>query len=76
MSKLCKLFIKFSLFYLFYSATFHIHSASAFSCYVCDSKDDIECTENLPADSRLTTRDCANITGAKYCIKTTNIYAG
>lgn len=48
----------------------------AFKCYVCDSKDDVECTENLPSNSRLEPKDCRNITGAKYCIKTTNIYAG
>lgn len=48
----------------------------AFRCYVCDSKNDIECTENLPKNSKLISQDCRNITGAKYCIKTTNIYAG
>lgn len=53
-----------------------LNTAEAFQCYVCDSKDDIECTENLPDNSRLTAKDCKNITGAKYCVKTTNIYAG
>lgn len=48
----------------------------AFRCFVCDSKDDIECTENLPSNSKLVSQDCKNITGAKFCIKTTNIYAG
>lgn len=48
----------------------------AFQCYVCDSKNDIECLENLLPDSKLVSQDCRNITGAKYCIKTTNLYAG
>jgi len=48
----------------------------AFRCYVCDSKDDMECTENVPSDSRLISKDCDSITGAKFCVKTTNIYAG
>ena len=48
----------------------------AFKCYVCDSKTDIECIEELPNNSKLTPKDCNNITGAKYCIKTTNFYAG
>jgi len=48
----------------------------AFKCYVCDSKNDMECTENLSSDFRLEPKDCQNITGAKFCIKTTNIYAG
>uniref|UniRef100_A0A6G1S6Z8 Uncharacterized protein n=1 Tax=Aceria tosichella TaxID=561515 RepID=A0A6G1S6Z8_9ACAR len=66
----------FLLFSLLCLATICIREAFAFRCYICDSKDDIECTENLPANSRLISQDCANITGAKYCIKTTNIYAG
>lgn len=53
-----------------------ITTTHAFRCYVCDSKDDIECTENMPTISKLVSQDCKNITGAKYCIKTTNIYAG
>lgn len=48
----------------------------SFECYVCDSKTDIECMENLPENSRLVPQKCNNITGAKYCIKTTNLYAG
>lgn len=50
--------------------------ALAFKCYVCDSKDDIDCTEKLPKKIRLTPKDCKDIVGAKYCIKTTNMYAG
>lgn len=50
--------------------------AQAFSCYVCDSKDDNECVENLPRNSLLEPQTCRNITDAKYCIKTTNLYAG
>ena len=53
-----------------------VQSSQAFQCYVCDSKSDIECTENLPATTRLVPQDCVDITGVKYCIKTTNIYAG
>lgn len=48
----------------------------AFQCYVCDSKNDIECVETIPDDTRLKPQSCQNITGAKYCIKTTNIFAG
>ena len=65
--------LTFTILYILSSLT---TETVAFKCYVCDSKDDIECTENLPRDSRLISQDCKNITGAKYCIKTTNIYAG
>lgn len=54
----------------------YVSSVRTFQCYVCDSKNDIECTEKLPDNSRLTPKDCSNITGAKYCIKTTNLFAG
>lgn len=49
---------------------------TAFKCYICDSKNDIECVENVPDDSRLVPKDCGNLTNAKYCVKTTNVYAG
>lgn len=56
--------------------SYYVSKAEAFQCYVCDSKNDLECTENLSDNSRLVPKDCNNINGAKYCIKTTNIYAG
>lgn len=62
--------------FLFLLNLFIVPQIQAFRCYVCDSKNDIECMENLPTNSRLISQDCKNITGAKFCIKTTNIYAG
>lgn len=53
-----------------------LNVVQAFQCYVCDSKFNIECTEKLPQTTKLIAQDCKNITGAKYCVKTTNIYAG
>lgn len=47
-----------------------------FKCYVCDSKEDNECVENLPKNSRLQPKECHDIIDAKYCVKTTNMYAG
>lgn len=69
--------IKFAIMaYLFLVMLFFVAESNAFQCYVCDSKNDIECLENLPPNSRLESQDCHNITGAKFCIKTTNLYAG
>lgn len=54
----------------------HTVPTAAFKCYVCDSKYDFDCLENLPQDGRLQPVECKNITKARYCVKTTNIYAG
>lgn len=53
-----------------------VQLTSGFKCYVCDSKIDNECVENLPKNSKLQPQECKDLIEPKYCIKTTNMYAG
>lgn len=53
-----------------------ISRVDCFKCYVCDSKSDNECVENLPRNSKLKPQECSDLIEPKYCVKTTNMYAG
>lgn len=54
----------------------NVSEINGFKCYVCDSKYDNECVENLPKNSKLKPQECVDLIEPKYCIKTTNMYAG
>lgn len=72
----CNISASLSLYLIILTISASVYEIYSFQCYVCDSKNDVECMEKLPSDTRLIPQDCSNITDAKYCIKTTNIYAG
>lgn len=54
-----------------------LNSVSGLNCYQCDSNVDLECNEEFDGDStQLRPLSCDHIHEARFCTKTTGMYAG